>query len=294
MSTPAVTASAPVAVPSGRRELHGAARFARRHPVIAGEVVLIVLILLVSLAAPLLGFGDPNHGDLLQSVAKPGTSGHLLGTDVQGRDILTRVVFSIRTSVLISLAATVAALLLGLGLGLLAGTVRWLDTPIMRLVDIQMAFPALVLAIAVVAALGGASIVNVVVVLTVTGWVGYARVCRAMVLSLRNALFVDAARAAGATSTRIAWRHLAPNVLPTLVAMAVAQFPMLMIQEASLSYLGLGVPASTPTLGVMMQDGQQALFTAWWPCVEPAIVMAVLVLILTSLGDYASRALNRT
>jgi len=114
------------------------------------------------------------------------------------------------------------------------------------------------------------------------------------VLSLREALFVDAARAAGATSTRIAWRHLAPNVLPTLVAMAVAQFPMLMIQEASLSYLGLGVPASTPTLGVMMQDGQQALFTAWWPCVEPAIVMAVLVLILTSLGDYASRALNRT
>ena len=294
MSTPAVTASAAVAVPTARRQQRGAVRFARRHPLVAGELGLIVLILLISLAAPLLGFGDPNHGDLLQSVAKPLTSGHLLGTDVQGRDILTRVVFSIRTSVLISLAATVAALLLGLGLGLLAGTVRWLDTPIMRLVDIQMAFPALVLAIAVVAALGGASIVNVVVVLTVTGWVGYARVCRAMVLSLRGALFVDAARAAGATSTRIAWRHLAPNVLPTLVAMAVAQFPMLMIQEASLSYLGLGVPASTPTLGVMMQDGQQALFTAWWPCVEPAIVMAVLVLILTSLGDYASRALNRT
>jgi peptide/nickel transport system permease protein len=294
MSTPAVTTSGRVAIAGTRRELHGVARFARRHPLVAVELALIVAILLISFAAPLLGFGDPNHGDLLQSLDKPLSPGHLLGTDVQGRDILTRVVFSIRTSVLISLVATVAALLLGLTLGLLAGTVRWLDTPIMRLVDIQMAFPALVLAIAVVAALGGASIVNVVVVLIVTGWVGYARVGRAMVMSLRDALFVDAARASGATSTRIAWRHLAPNVLPTLVAMAVAQFPMLMIQEASLSYLGLGVPASTPTLGVMMQDGQQVLFTAWWPCVEPAIVMAVLVLILTSLGDYASRALNRT
>lgn len=290
------TSTAPLAA----RPLPGAGRrgpvlrFVRRHPLIALELVLVAVLLIVSLAAPALPFGDPDHGRLADSLDRPLSPGHPLGTDQQGRDLLTRAIFAIRTSVLISLVATGVALVLGLAMGLLAGGVRRLDAPIMRVVDVQMAFPALVLAIAVVAALGGASIVNVVIVLIITGWVVYARVARAMVLSLRGALFVDAARASGATPWRIALRHLMPNVLPTLLAIAVAQFPMVMIQEASLSYLGLGVPASTPTLGVMMQEGQQVLFTAWWPAVVPAVAMAVLVLMLTSLGDFASRVLNRT
>lgn len=278
------------AAPAERR----APGFARRHPVIATEIALVVLLVVASLAAPLLPIDGPNAGDLANSLSRPGEAGHLLGTDQQGRDILARALYSIRTSLLIALLATGSAMTVGLGVGLLAGGVRHLDAPLMRVVDVQMSFPALVLAIAVVAALGGASTVNVVVVLIVTGWVSYARVARAMVLSLRRAPFVDAARATGATGWRIAGRHFVPNVIPTLAAMAVADFPMVMIQEASLSYLGLGVPASTPTLGVMMQEGQGTLFTAWWPAVVPALVMAVIVLLLTSVGDHVSRTLNRT
>lgn len=291
MSFPTI-AGPPLAADTLRRRRVPA--FARRHPVVALQLALVALLLVASFAAPLLPIDGPNAGDLASSLTPPGEGGHLLGTDQQGRDLLARALYSIRTSLLIALAATGGAMVFGLGVGLLAGALRRLDAPLMRVVDVQMSFPALILAIAVVAALGGASTVNVVVVLIVTGWVAYARVTRGMVLSMRHAAFVDAARATGATGWRIAGRHFMPNVMPTLLAMAVADFPMVMIQEASLSYLGLGVPASTPTLGVMLQEGQGVLFTAWWPAVVPGIVMALVVLLLTSVGDHASRALNRT
>lgn len=291
MASPSI---AGVSLASGSASQRRAARFVRRHPVVTAELVLVALLLIASFGAPLLPLDGPNAGDLASSLTRPGTGGHLLGTDQQGRDLLARSLSAIRTSMLIALIATGGAMAFGLGIGLLAGAVRRLDAPLMRVVDVQMSFPALILAIAVVAALGGASSVNVVVVLIITGWVSYARVSRGMVLSMRHAPFVDAARATGATGWRIARRHFVPNVLPTLLAMAVADFPMVMIQEASLSYLGLGVPASTPTLGVMLQEGQSVLFTAWWPAVVPGIVMAFVVLLLTSVGDHASRTLNRT
>lgn len=253
------------------------------------EVVLVAAIIVVSLLAPLLTLPDPNSGQLLDSLAPPLSPDHLLGTDFQGRDILSRIVYGARTSLMISIGATVVALLIGLALGMIAGYIRWLDPMVMRLVDIQLSFPALVLAIAIVAALGGAKIVNVVIVLIVTGWVSYARVARGMVLALKEALYVEAARSIGVPSWRILVVDIMPNVLPTMIAMAVAQLSMFMIQEASLSYLGLGVPASTPTLGVMLQQGQQMLFMAWWPAILPAIAMAFLVLLLTSLGDFLSQ-----
>jgi peptide/nickel transport system permease protein len=272
----------------------GVIRFARRHPLVTFELIVLALVLTASFCASLLPLDNPNVGDLVDSLLPPGSAGHLLGTDQQGRDLLARSLYAIRTSMLIAIGATLGAMALGMLVGLTAGAVRRLDALLMRVVDVQMSFPALVLAVAVVAALGGASTVNVLVVLIVTGWVAYARVCRAMVLRMREAPFVDAARATGATGWRIARRHFVPNVIPTLLGMAVADFAMVMIQEASLSYLGLGVPASTPTLGVMMHEGQSVLFTAWWPAVVPAVVMAVLVLMLTSIGDFASRMLNRT
>jgi peptide/nickel transport system permease protein len=281
-------------LPARTLSLRRPADFVRRRPLVAAQVALVALLLIASVAAPLLPIDGPNAGDLTVSLTKPGTAGHLLGTDQQGRDLLARALYSIRTSLLIALIATGGAMVVGLGVGLLAGAVKRLDAPLMRVVDVQMSFPALILAIAVVAALGGASTINVVVVLIITGWVAYARVSRGMVLSMRNAPFVDSARAAGATGWRIARRHFVPNVMPTLLAMAVADFPMVMIQEASLSYLGLGVPAATPTLGVMLQEGQSVIFTAWWPAVVPGVVMAGVVLLLTSVGDHASRTLNRT
>jgi peptide/nickel transport system permease protein len=288
MSTaPAPSASAVTPMRPGR--LARLAHTMGKHPMVAMEVALVVAVLVVSFLAPILTLADPNIGQLLDSLAPPLSPNHVLGTDFQGRDILSRIVYGARTSILISLSATIAALLIGLSLGLMAGYIRWLDAAIMRLVDIQLSFPSLVLAIAIVAALGGAKIINVVIVLIVTGWVSYARVARGMVLALKESLYVEAARSIGVPSRRILVVDIMPNVLPTMIAMAVAQLSMFMIQEASLSYLGLGVPASTPTLGVMLQQGQQTLFVAWWPAILPAIAMAMLVLLLTSLGDFLSQ-----
>lgn len=288
-TTTAPTPGSPAATYTRPNRPVRAARLLRKHPMVALEIAVVVMVLAVSFLAPMLTLPDPNSGQLMDSLAPPLSPNHLLGTDFQGRDILSRIVYGGRTSILISLGATVAALLIGLVLGMIAGYIRWLDAAIMRLVDIQLSFPSLVLAIAIVAALGGAKIINVVIVLIVTGWVSYARVSRGMVLSLKESLYVEAARSIGVPSRRILIVDIMPNVLPTMIAMAVAQLSMFMIQEASLSYLGLGVPASTPTLGVMLQQGQQTLFTAWWPAILPAIAMALLVLVLTSLGDFLSQ-----
>jgi peptide/nickel transport system permease protein len=284
---PAAGASPAPDVRPGR--LARAASLLRQHPMIGVEAGLLVGLLAISFLAPLLTLPDPNKGQLMNSLLAPLSPDHLLGTDFQGRDILSRLVYGARTSILISLGAVATALTIGLTLGLIAGYIRWLDAAIMRLVDIQLAFPSLVLAIAIVAALGGAKIANVVIVLIVTGWVSYARVARSMVLTLKQSLYVEAARSIGVPSRRILIIDIMPNVMPTMIAMAVAQLSMFMIQEASLSYLGLGVPASTPTLGVMIQQGQQSIFAAWWPAILPAVAMATLVLLLTSVGDFLSR-----
>jgi peptide/nickel transport system permease protein len=261
--------------------------------VIALELAVIVVIILASLLAPLLPLPGPNAGRLQDSLVPPLHGGHLLGTDLQGRDILSRILYGVRTSILIGLVATAAATVAGTALALLAGYVRGLDPIVMRLVDIQLSFPSLVLALAIVAALGGASVTNVVIVLVATGWVSYTRVGRAMTLSLKGALHIEAARSIGVRPSRILLVHILPSVIPIMVAMAVSHLPMVMIQEASLSYLGLGVPASTPTLGVMLHEGQQVLFTAWWPAVVPGVAMALVVVMLTSLGDWLSRELGQ-
>jgi len=196
-------------------------------------------------------------------------------------------VYGARTSLVISCGSAIAALVIGVTLGVIAGYVRPLDTLIMRIVDVELAFPSMILAIAVVAALGKASAINVIIVLIFTGWIVYARVVRSSVLSLGEALFVEAAVAMGVGSGRIMFKHIVPSVLPTALALASIQVPTFMIIEASLSYLGLGVPASTPTWGVMLEEGQQTIFSAWWPVVFPAITMAVAVLLITSVADFA-------
>ncbi len=195
--------------------------------------------------------------------------------------------YGARTSLVISCGSAIAALVIGVTLGVIAGYVRPLDTLIMRIVDVELAFPSMILAIAVVAALGKASAINVIIVLIFTGWIVYARVVRSSVLSLGEALFVEAAVAMGVGSGRIMFKHIVPSVLPTALALASIQVPTFMIIEASLSYLGLGVPASTPTWGVMLEEGQQTIFSAWWPVVFPAITMAVAVLLITSVADFA-------
>lgn len=251
------------------------------------ECFVLLAIVLVAIFASFLPLPGPNSGDLLNSLSPPGTPHHVLGTDLQGRDILSRIVYGARTSLAISCGSAAAALVIGVALGVIAGYIRPLDMLIMRVVDVELAFPSMILAIAVVAGLGKASAINVLIVLIITGWIVYARTIRSSVLSLRETLFVEAALAMGVGPARIMLRHIVPGVLPTALALASVQIPMFMITEASLSYLGLGVPASTPTWGVMLEEGQQTIFSAWWPVVFPALAMAVAVLLITSLADFA-------
>ena len=265
----------------------------KSHPLVALEVTILVGLLAVSAISPLLPLPSPNVGDLADGLIPPLSPGHGLGTDLQGRDIMVRVIYGLRTTVGISVAVTLLVVALGTTLAVISGFYRRTDGLIMRIVDIQLAFPSIVLAIALVAALGGGSVPNVIIVLTVAGWVPYARVGRSKVLSIKASSYIEASRSIGSRDLSILTSHILPNVLPTMIAMAVADFPMIMIQAASLDYLGLGVPSSTVTLGVMVREGQDQMFSAWWVAVFPALVMAIVVLLATSIGDAIARHVNR-
>lgn len=280
-------------MPLGRRRGKGKLRYMLSSNIgVAIAAAVLAILVLASVLAPILPIRDPNAGTLIDSMLPPGHGGHLLGTDQLGRDLFARCIYAIRTTLGISVTVTLAAMVIGMVLGVLAGFFKMADGPIMRIVDIQMAFPALILAIAVVAALGRSSALNLIIVLVIAGWVSFARVARGMTLSIKQTLYVEAAGALGSGRFRIVREHVVPNALPVLAAMAVSDLPMVMIQAASLNYLGLGVPASTPALGAMIKSGQDSLFSAWWPAVIPAAVMALVVLCATSIGDFATRYAN--
>ncbi len=241
--------------------------------------------------ASALPLADPNARGLQDSLiapAWPGAEGdrHPFGTDQQGRDILSRVIYGGRTSLLVALLATALSLGVGLAAGLISGYFRGADGIVMRIADIQLAFPSIMLALALAAALRGSSLLVIVVILAVTGWVEYARVVRGNVLFLRETAFVEAARTLGASDTRILAVHVLPNVITVVSALATVQVARFMIVEAGLSYLGLGVPPSVPSWGGMLQEGQQLLYVAWWPAFFPGVAISLVVLAITLVGDW--------
>jgi peptide/nickel transport system permease protein len=217
---------------------------------------------------------------------------HPLGADNLGRDVLSRLVYGARVSITVGLATVTICAVVGSALGAIAGYARGrVDGVMMLLLDIWMAFPALVLAIAVSAALGP-GLGNLILALALTGWVGYCRVIRAEVLSLREREFVLAARAVGANGTRVVARHLIPNVVAPVLVLATLEMGTVIISEAALSFLGLGVGASQPTWGGMLNDGRQFLRQAWWLATFPGLAISVLVLAVNLLGDGLRDALD--
>ena len=270
-------------------------RRARRLPPLTATIGLIV-ILLVSLGAAgadALSPFSPTAQALRERLQPPMLlSGHVLGTDNLGRDVLSRTIYGARISLTVGIAAAALAGSLGVLLGLLAGYLGgWWDALVSRLADIQQAIPFLILAIAV-AVIVGPSLTNVVLVLAVTTWVSYFRVVRADVLSVRESLLVDAARVLGASIPRIVLRHVLPNVSGSVIVIGSLMVANMIIFEASLSFLGLGVPPPTPTWGRMVFDGVQYVDSAWWLSFFPGLAIVLTVLAINLVGDWLRDVLD--
>lgn len=266
----------------------------RRADALAAAGALVVLAAAVlAAAAPALAPGDPLKNSLLDRLTPPTWSGeHPLGTDTLGRDVASRLLHGARVSLVVGFSAVLVAGGLGVTLGLASGWYRgWLDDLLMRVGDVQLAFPVLVLAVAVLAVLG-AGVLNLILVLGVTGWITYARIVRGEVLALREREFVAAARALGANDAWIVRRHVLPNVLPPVTVVATFSVARTIIAEASLSFLGLGVPAPQPSWGSMLDEGRNYITTGWWLALFPGLAILLLVLGVNLVGDWLRDVLD--
>jgi peptide/nickel transport system permease protein len=253
-------------------------------------VAVLAVMLLAAVFAPLIAPHDPNAQDLLVRLRPPawmsaGSSDHLLGTDQLGRDLLSRLIYGSRISLLVGASAAVLAGIIGATIGLVSGFLGgWFDRILMRIADVQLAFPSILLALAIVGFLGS-GLWYVIIVLGFTGWVSYARVVRAEVLSLRSREFVTEARAIGVRDSTIMRRHLLPNVLAPLATIGTLHVAAAIVAEASLSYLGMGVPKEIVTWGAMLANGQLYLGTSWWLAVFPGVALMCTALAVNITGD---------
>jgi peptide/nickel transport system permease protein len=276
----------------------GAGARRTRRLVIAGGCFVVALALM-AVAAPWLAPHDPLRQSLRTRLARPTLEAadgkaHVLGTDHLGRDVLSRVIFGARVSLTVGFAAVLVGGLLGASLGILAGYRGGLtDSVIMTIADAQLAFPFILLAIGIIAVLGP-SFPTLIVVIGLSGWVGYARVLRSQVLVLRSREFVDAIHALGGSVGRVILRHIVPNVLSSLVVVATLELARAIVLEATLSFLGLGIQPPTPSWGVMVQEGREYLDSAWWISTCPGLVLMLTSLVVSRTGDWLRDLLDPT
>ena len=253
--------------------------------------ILTVAIVIVALAAPLLAPYDPNLQDTSRRLEPPSKQ-HLLGLDDLGRDVLSRIVWGARISLMVGFSVVILASLVGVTLGAISGYFGGIiDTLIMRLTDILLAFPGILLAIALVAVLGP-KLPNVILALATIGWVGYARLVRGQVLKVREMEYVTAAKALGAKSPRVIIRHVLPNAINPVIVMATLGLAGAILSEAALSFLGLGVQPPTPSWGAMLTSGRRYLGLANHLAIFPGAAIMAAVMGLNFLGDGLIDALD--
>jgi peptide/nickel transport system permease protein len=255
-------------------------------------IFILGSIALIALFANQLAPHNPEVGTLTARFKPPfwvkgGSFEYLLGTDQLGRDVLSRLIFGARVSMVVGITAVVFAGVLGTTLGIISGYLgRWVDQVIMRLVDTWLAIPALMFAI-FLAAIVGPSMWNIVIILGLTYWTRYARVIRGEVLSLKEREFVRLAIVAGCSKPTIMWRHILPNVINSAAVLASLMLGVVIITEATLSFLGVGVPPPEPAWGLMLSDGKQGLMVGyWWLTVFPGACIALMVLSANLIGDW--------
>lgn len=268
-----------------------------RSPVGVMGAVIVVLVVAVAILAPWISPYDPEKQNIRQRLTPPawvvgGSPEYLLGTDGLGRDILSRTIYGSRISLIVGLLATLVSGGIGVFLGLVAGYYRGrVDGLISRVCDVQQAIPFLVLAIAVVAMLGS-GLLNLIIVLAITTWINYFRIVRGEVLSVREEQYVWAARSVGCSNVRIILRHVLPNVTASIIVVSTLLVANMIIFEASLSFLGLGVPPSIPTWGRIVSNGREYVTSAWWISLFPGLAILLTVMGMNLLGDWLRETLD--
>jgi peptide/nickel transport system permease protein len=287
--SPPVAEALPAAAARPHERAGGPLRRVRRNPMaVAGGTILLVVVL-ASVFAPVLTLADPLKPSFSRRLQPPwglgGGPPSILGTDNLGRDILARLLHGGRISLVLATSAVVLAAGAGVVVGLLAGWLGGrLDDLIMRLCDVQLAFPVIMLAIAIVAVIGTGP-GSLVGVLALSGWVLYARTVRAQVLSIRQLEYVDAARTLGASDGRLLVRHILPNTLAPILVIGSSQFATMVLLESGLSFLGMGIQPPQPSWGVMLAEGRDYLSNAWWLATVPGVAISLVVLGANLLGD---------
>jgi peptide/nickel transport system permease protein len=273
----------------------GRARFTWRRVIRSRAAItglsIVGLVIFMAIAAPWIAPHNPRAVDVANTLKPPswaagGDPTHALGTDSLGRDVLSRVIYGSRISLVVGVATVVIAGVVGVLLGLVSGYYGGaLDDTIMRIAEIQMAFPFILLALLIMAILGP-GLVNIILVLGVSGWVAYGRVVRGQVLQLRANEFIEAARAIGANHWRVVFRHVLPNAVAPIIVIATFMVASAIVSEAALTFLGLGVEATTPTWGIMLAEGRDYLQVAWWSATFPGLAITLTVLGVNVLGDW--------
>jgi peptide/nickel transport system permease protein len=252
---------------------------------------IVFIVIVVALTATIISPYDPTKQDIMNKMMAPAWYGdgsweHIFGTDQLGRDILSRLVYGSRVTLLVAFSGTILAGVVGVVMGAISGYYGgWIDALIMRIVDIQLSFPFILLALFIAAVLGP-GLQNIILIAALSGWVRYARLVRGEILSIKEMEYIEAIRSLGGSNIRIIFYHILPNVISPVIVIATLEMAKIILMEASLSYLGLGVPIEIPTWGRMLSDSRVHIVTSPWMAIMPGIAITLTVLGVNLLGDW--------
>jgi peptide/nickel transport system permease protein len=256
------------------------------------SLAFLVIVVVSAIFAPWIAPDDPELGRLRDRLIPPfwqegGSLDHIFGTDLLGRDIFSRVVFGARVSLAVGFLSVAIAGTVGSIIGMIAGYYKgWVDALLMRLTDMTLALPLILMAIVLVAILGNPSFSKIVLTIVILRWAFYARQVRGETLAVMEQPYIDLARISGASTRRILFRHVLPNVMPTLLVLATLNVALIILVEASLSFLGAGIPPPTPAWGLMVAEGRDLIKTSWWVSIIPGIAIFLTVLAVNLAGDW--------